>query len=59
MRTSHPFARLTGNDNVILLKTKRYNSQPLIIQGPGAGTEVTSAGVFAEILRLADRLGNA
>ncbi|MCH8908352.1 MAG: bifunctional aspartate kinase/homoserine dehydrogenase I [Candidatus Heimdallarchaeota archaeon] len=55
---SHPFANLAGSDNIVLFKTKRYNSQPLIIQGPGAGAEVTSAGVFAELLRLADRLGN-
>ena len=53
----HPFARLSGTDNMILFRTKRYSEQPMIIQGPGAGPAVTAAGVFAELLRLADNLG--
>lgn len=48
----HPFAKLSGTDNMLIFKTKRYNQQPLIIQGPGAGADVTAAGVFADLLRL-------
>lgn len=48
----HAFARGTGTDNIVLFKTQRYFHQPLVIQGPGAGPEVTAAGVFADLLRL-------
>ncbi len=48
----HPFARLTGADNMLCFRTKRYDKQPLIIQGPGAGADVTAAGIFADLLRL-------
>lgn len=48
----HPFARLEGTDNMIIFRTKRYRERPLIIQGPGAGAEVTAAGIFADLLRL-------
>ena len=54
---NHPFARVSGSDNVIAFRTKRYDSQPLIVQGPGAGPEVTAAGVFSDLLRLARSLG--
>ncbi|MCK4542304.1 MAG: bifunctional aspartate kinase/homoserine dehydrogenase I [Spirochaetales bacterium] len=50
---SHPFASLSSSDNIIAFTTKRYFEQPLIVQGPGAGPEVTAAGVFADLLRLA------
>jgi aspartokinase/homoserine dehydrogenase 1 len=53
----HPFASLTGSDNIVSFKTARYNSQPMIVRGPGAGPEVTAAGVFADLLRLASFLG--
>jgi aspartokinase/homoserine dehydrogenase 1 len=53
----HPFARIKGNDNIVAFKTARYNDQPLIVQGPGAGPEVTAAGVFADLLRLSSFLG--
>ena len=53
----HPFATLTGSDNVVSFQTARYNSQPMIVRGPGAGPEVTAAGVFADLLRLASFLG--
>jgi len=49
---SHPFYSLSGNDNVIAFTTERYAKNPLVIQGPGAGPEVTAAGVFADILRI-------
>lgn len=51
----HPFYRLNGTDNIILLTTKRYNTFPMVIQGAGAGTEVTAAGVFSDIMRIANR----
>jgi aspartokinase/homoserine dehydrogenase 1 len=53
----HPFANLTGTDNIVSFQTARYNSQPMIVRGPGAGPEVTAAGVFADLLRLASFLG--
>jgi homoserine dehydrogenase len=46
------FGSLSGPDNMIVFKTKRYFDNPLIIQGPGAGLEVTAAGVFGDILAL-------
>lgn len=53
----HPFASLTGSDNIVSFQTTRYNTQPMIVRGPGAGPEVTAAGVFADLLRLASFLG--
>ena len=53
----HSFANLTGSDNIVSFQTARYNSQPMIVRGPGAGPEVTAAGVFADLLRLASFLG--
>jgi len=55
--TSHPFANLTGTDNVVSFQTTRYDNQPMIVRGPGAGPEVTAAGVFSDLLRLASLLG--
>ena len=54
---THPFARIGGSDNIVAYKTSRYRQQPLIVQGPGAGPEVTAAGVFADLLRLSTFLG--
>jgi aspartokinase/homoserine dehydrogenase 1 len=54
---THAFANVSGTDNIVLFKTKRYFHQPLIVQGPGAGPEVTAAGVFADLLRLSQYLG--
>jgi len=48
----HPFASLNGSDNMIVFTTKRYNDRPLVIRGPGAGAEVTAAGVFAEVISI-------
>ena len=53
----HPFAQATGTDNIILFHTDRYNTQPLVIKGPGAGRDVTAGGVFSDILRLGSYLG--
>lgn len=52
----HPFAKLSGTDNMIIFHTQRYLKQALVIQGPGAGAEVTAAGVFADLLRLSSSL---
>ena len=54
----HPFSQAKGTDNVISFRTMRYDSQPLVIKGPGAGPEVTAGGVFADILRLSAYLGS-
>lgn len=42
---------LSGPDNIVVIQTKRYHDNPLVIKGPGAGPEVTAAGVFNDILR--------
>ena len=49
----HPFCQLQGSDNVVMLKTDRYADRPLIVQGAGAGADVTAMGVFADIMRFA------
>jgi aspartokinase/homoserine dehydrogenase 1 len=49
----HPFFNLTGSDNIISVTTQRYLNNPLVVKGPGAGAEVTAAGVFADIMRAA------
>jgi aspartokinase/homoserine dehydrogenase 1 len=54
---SHAFANIALTDNVVRFATRRYNQNPLIVQGPGAGPEVTAGGVFADLLRLAAYLG--
>ncbi len=54
---SNPFYSLSGSDNMISFTTDRYNERPLVIKGPGAGAEVTAAGVFAEIISLSHFLG--
>ena len=53
----HPFGRIQGSDNIVAFRTMRYDSQPLIVQGPGAGPDVTAGGVFADLLRLASYVG--
>lgn len=53
----HAFANIALTDNVVRFATRRYNSNPLIVQGPGAGPEVTAGGVFADLLRLSAYLG--
>lgn len=49
---SHPFFNVLGSDNIISFTTSRYKTNPLIVIGPGAGAEVTAAGVFADIIRI-------
>ncbi|HEV2286220.1 MAG TPA: bifunctional aspartate kinase/homoserine dehydrogenase I [Steroidobacteraceae bacterium] len=53
----HAFANIALTDNVVRFATRRYDQNPLIVQGPGAGPEVTAGGVFADLLRLAAYLG--
>nr|QKY14830.1 bifunctional aspartokinase/homoserine dehydrogenase 1, chloroplastic-like (AK) [Polytomella parva] len=53
--SSHPFAQLSGADNIVCITTLRYGGPlggtPLVIRGPGAGAEVTAAGVFSDIIQ--------
>jgi aspartokinase/homoserine dehydrogenase 1 len=53
----HPFAHIALTDNVVRFATSRYSTNPLIVQGPGAGPEVTAGGIFADLLRLSAYLG--
>jgi aspartokinase/homoserine dehydrogenase 1 len=53
----HPFANIALTDNVVRFATSRYCNNPLIVQGPGAGPEVTAGGIFADLLRLSNYLG--
>jgi aspartokinase/homoserine dehydrogenase 1 len=55
--TKHAFANIALTDNVVRFETRRYCDNPLIVQGPGAGPEVTAGGVFADVLRLSAYLG--
>eukprot|EP00388_Colpodella_angusta_P002724 GDKJ01009548.1.p1 GENE.GDKJ01009548.1~~GDKJ01009548.1.p1 ORF type:complete len:817 (+),score=38.52 GDKJ01009548.1:1475-3925(+) len=49
---NHPFYMLSGSDNIISFTTDRYKERPLVVKGPGAGAEVTAAGVFADIINV-------
>ncbi len=50
----HPFYMLEGSNNIVLLTTERYREYPMLIQGYGAGAGVTAAGVFANIMSIAN-----
>lgn len=52
--STHPFYDLEGSNNVILITTERYKEYPMSIKGYGAGAEVTAAGVFADIISIAN-----
>lgn len=52
---NHPFYTLSGSDNIISFTTNRYKDRPLVVKGPGAGAEVTAAGVFADIINIGKR----
>lgn len=54
--SSHPFYFLSGTDNMIVFTTERYKDRPLVVRGPGAGAEVTAAGIFAEIIKIGNYL---
>ena len=51
---NHPFYPLEGSNNIVLLTTERYKEYPMLIQGYGAGAAVTAAGVFANIMSIAN-----
>jgi aspartokinase/homoserine dehydrogenase 1 len=53
---THPVASAKGSDNLIAFTTKRYARTPLVVQGPGAGADVTAMGVFSDILKLLNYL---
>ena len=50
----HPFHSLASNDNILSFKTVYYYDRPMVIQGPGAGAKVTSGGILADIVRIAN-----
>lgn len=52
---NHPFYNLSGSDNIISFTTIRYRERPLVVKGPGAGAEVTAAGVFSEIISISSQ----
>jgi bifunctional aspartokinase / homoserine dehydrogenase 1 len=52
----HPFFHLDGSDNMVVFTTERYRERPLVVRGPGAGAEVTAAGVFAEVVSIGNFL---
>ncbi len=56
--SSHPFYNLSGSDNMIVFTTARYKNNPLVVKGPGAGAEVTAAGVFAEIIAIGNYMAS-
>lgn len=49
---THPFYHLSGSDNIVSFTTDRYHDRPLVVKGPGAGAEVTAAGVFAQVISI-------
>jgi bifunctional aspartokinase / homoserine dehydrogenase 1 len=49
---NHPFFIMSGSDNIISFTTDRYKDRPLVVKGPGAGAEVTAAGVFADLINV-------
>lgn len=52
----NPFYSLSGSDNMIVIYSNRYNETPLVIRGPGAGADVTAAGLLAEIISMSSIL---
>lgn len=52
----HPFYHLSGSDNIISFTTNRYRERPLVVKGPGAGADVTAAGVLADVIQVANYL---
>lgn len=57
LTADHPFASMAQTDNIVRFVSDRYHDNPLIVRGPGAGPDVTAAGVFADVLRLTAYLG--
>ena len=57
LEATHSFSNIALTDNVVRFATRRYSNNPMIVQGPGAGPEVTAGGIFADLLRLSAYLG--
>lgn len=55
----HPVAGMPASDNMFVFRSRRYRERPLVVQGPGAGTDLTAGGVFADILRAWAERGSA
>jgi len=53
-----PIAALKGSDNIFVFHTQRYSSSPLVVQGSGAGGEVTAMGVSADLIKAIERLSS-
>jgi len=58
VESTHPFSNINLTDNIVQFESARYAENPLVIQGPGAGPEVTAGGVFSDLLRLASYLSS-
>jgi len=58
-KSDHPFSNISLTDNIVQFVTRRYSENPLIVRGPGAGPDVTAAGIFADLLRLSSMLSGA
>ena len=56
--SDHAFANLTPCDNIFQIKTQWYQDNPLIIRGPGAGRDVTAAGIHSDLVTLCQQLAN-
>lgn len=54
VKKGHPFYDLEGSNNIIMITTERYNEYPMVIKGYGAGADVTAAGVFSDIISIAN-----
>ena len=54
VENGHPFYELEGSNNIIMITTERYNEYPMVIKGYGAGASVTAAGVFSDIISIAN-----
>ena len=57
--SDHPVAGMPASDNMFVFRSQRYRERPLVVQGPGAGTDLTAGGVFADILRAWAERGSA
>ena len=53
---AHSFYSLSANDNILSITTANCGERPIVIKGPGAGVEVTAAGVFADVIRISNYL---
>ena len=54
IKQGSPFARLDGSNNMVVYTTERYLDNPLVVQGPGAGPQVTAAGILADLIKAAE-----